>query len=146
MPDSSQWLALGVSALILAAIGWAGSTELQTAHPTVGESGGQRYNQLFPSEQGALAACTVCHRISADGPEASAPALWGIVGSEKGRSPWFGYSIALASQQGRWTADEIDAYLTDPVAYLPGTIKTLSRVRDADERKRIIEALQRLSP
>lgn len=75
----------------------------------------------------------------------SAPSLWGIVGAPKARSHWFGYSHALAGQDGNWSADEIDAYLADPVGYLPGTTKTLTRVRDPDERKRIIAALQSLS-
>ncbi|MBL8245836.1 MAG: hypothetical protein JNL89_16695 [Rhodanobacteraceae bacterium] len=107
---------------------------------------GERYSTLVPSEQGALAACTVCHRISAHGVESSAPSLWGIVGARKAGAAWFGYSPALAAATGHWTAEEIDRYLADPVAYLPGTSKTLSQVRDADERKRIIAALQKLSP
>ncbi len=107
---------------------------------------GERYNTLVPSEQGALAACAVCHRISANGAESPAPSLWGIVGAKKAASAWFGYSPALAAAQGDWTATEIDHYLADPVGYLPGTSKTLSQVRDAGERQRIIEALQKLSP
>lgn len=107
---------------------------------------GERYGALLPSEQGALAPCAVCHRISAQGVESSAPSLWGIVGAKKAASAWFGYSPALAAAKGNWTAAEIDRYLADPVGYLPGTSKTLSQVRDAGERQRIIAALQKLSP
>lgn len=146
MPKSTQWTALGAAAVILASFAWALSTESAPAHATIGSADGLRYNTLVPSEQGALAQCAVCHRISAEGPESSGPPLWGIVGADKASSHWFGYSPALAAAPGTWSPSEIDAYLADPVAYLPGTIKTLSQVRDADERRRITDALQKLSP
>lgn len=137
---------LGAGALILATIGWAISTESSSTQATIEVTDGVRYNSLLPSGQGELAPCAVCHRIRAAGPDSSAPALWGIVGSDKASSPWFGYSQALAAAAGTWTAADIDAYLADPVGYLPGTSKTLSQVRDADQRRRIIEALQKLTP
>ena len=137
---------LGAGALILAAIGWAIGTESSSSQMTIEVTDGVRYNSLIPSDQGELAPCAVCHRISAAGPDSSAPALWGIVGTNKASSPWFGYSPALAAAEGTWTAADIDAYVADPVGYLPGTSKTLSQVRDADQRQRIIEALQNLTP
>lgn len=133
----------------LAVLGGAWSMAYLTPTPQDGllrTADGLRYNTLAPSEQGALATCVVCHRISANGAESSAPSLWGIVGAKKAASAWFGYSPALAAAQGDWTATEIDQYLADPIGYLPGTTKTLSQVRDASERQRIIEALQKLSP
>jgi cytochrome c2 len=142
--NSPKLATLAAAVLILVAIAWALGTERLHSKPTVGVEADSRFSTLVPSDQGALAACAVCHRIDADGPESSAPALWGIVGAAKGDSPWFGYSKALAAAAGPWTAADIDAYLADPVGYLPGTAKTLSQVRDADERARIIEALQEL--
>ena len=141
-----QMATLGAAAVILASIAWALGTESIGAPESVAHTDGQRYNALFPSEQDALATCSVCHRVSADGPESSGPPLWAIVDANKGRSGWFGYSPALAAASGTWTAAAIDAYIADPVAYLPGTSKTLSQVRDADERKRVIDALQKLTP
>lgn len=144
MRFSPQLATLGAAALILAVIAWALATESGDHHGNVGTVDGLRYSTLIPSEQGPLAPCAVCHRIDAVGPESSAPALWGIDGADKASSSWFGYSPALAGSAGSWSAAEIDAYLADPVGYLPGTSKTLSQVRDADERRRIIDALQKL--
>lgn len=146
MARNTQLAALGAAVVILASIGWALSTESGVAHGSIASVDGQRYNTMFPSEQQALASCSVCHRIHADGPEMSGPPLWGIVDADKARSRWFGYSPALAKATGTWTPSEIDAYIADPVAYLPGTTKTLSQVRDADERKRVVDALQQLTP
>ena len=146
MARNTQWAALGAAVVILAGIGWALSTESSVAHGSIASVDGQRYNTLFPSEQQALEPCSVCHRISADGPEMAGPPLWGIVDAAKARSSWFGYSPALAKASGTWTTSEIDAYIADPVAYLPGTSKTLSQVRDANERKRVVDALQQLTP
>lgn len=146
MRNPSPLMAFAASVLILVAVVWAVRSESASSHNALRTADGQRYNNLLPSQQGALAQCVVCHRIVADGPESSAPALWGIVGAATARSSWFGYSNALASKHGTWSASEIDAYLTDPERYLPGTRKTLSRVRDAAERKKIIDALQQLAP
>jgi cytochrome c len=139
-----MWATLAAAVLILAVIAWALNSEQVASHATVGADAESRFSTLVPSDQGALAACAVCHRIDAESPESSAPALWEIVGAAKGGSPWFGYSPALAAATGTWTPDDIDAYLADPVGYLPGTSKTLSQVRDAAERKRIIDALKQL--
>lgn len=146
MARTGQLATLVVTVVVLGSIAWALNTEASSAHGNIAYSDGQRYNTLFPSGQGALGPCSVCHRISAEGPERSAPPLVGIVDADKASSHWFGYSPALARATGTWSVDEIDAYLADPVAFLPGTTKTLSRVRDADERRRVVEALQQLTP
>lgn len=146
MVRTTHLAALGAAVVVLASIAWALGTESTSAHGSVASIDGQRYNTLFPSAQDALEPCAVCHRISADGPEMSGPPLWGIVDAAKARSKWFGYSPALARATGIWSTAEIDSYIADPVAYLPGTTKTLSQVRDANERKRVIDALQQLKP
>lgn len=146
MHKSPFLLALIAAIVVVAAAMWVVGSEATPVRGNITEVGGLRFNTLMPSLHGALAQCVVCHRIDADGPERSAPSLYGIVGAPKARSRWFAYSHALASETGTWTPEEIDAYLADPVAYLPGTSKTLSRVCDADERKQIIAALQELSP
>jgi cytochrome c2 len=145
LPNSSQWMALGASVVILVGVAWASNSGSIPASASVRTTDGVRYNTEFPSDQGALAPCAVCHRTDADGPERSAPSLWGIVGAKTARSPWFGYSPALSAKHGTWSVAAIDAYIADPVAYLPGTTKTLSQVRDADQRRRIIDALQQRS-
>jgi cytochrome c len=99
-----------------------------------------------PAGRGGVAnECVVCHSIEKDGPFRSAPPLWGVVGSKKARFGWFGYSSALARAGGEWTEADLDAYLADPDAFLPGTTKTLIGIRDDDERAELITFLASLN-
>jgi cytochrome c len=95
-----------------------------------------------PGGQGGPANdCVVCHSIDKDGPMRSAPSLWGIVGAPKARSSWFAYSQPLRRKGGVWSEDEIDKYLTNPSAFVPGTYKTLSPIEDPARRKAVISFL-----
>ncbi len=90
------------------------------------------------------AACIVCHSLEAGGPFRVAPNLWGIVGAEKARDrEWYGYSMALRTKGGVWTADELDAFLENAGAFAPGSTKSI-RLADADERRAIVDYLQTL--
>jgi cytochrome c len=94
-----------------------------------------------PAEQ-----CVVCHSLERGGPFRVAPNLWGIVNAEKARDrSWYAYSPALLRKGGVWTEQDLDAFLADADAYLPGTSKTIS-VRSAEERQEIIEFLVTLNP
>jgi cytochrome c len=105
-------------------------------------------NYRFAAEPAGLdspaAGCVVCHSIEKGGPLRVAPGLWGIVGDRKARFPWYGYSKALASAGGNWSEDDLDAYLTDPDGFLPGTSKTLIGIRDPGERAELIAYLETL--
>ncbi|MGD8928910.1 MAG: hypothetical protein PVI22_08060 [Lysobacterales bacterium] len=73
-----------------------------------------------------------------------APNLWGIVGAPKARDrSWYSYSHALIEKGGTWTPQELDAFLSNPDKYAPGTTMNI-RVGDPEERKRIIEFLETL--
>ena len=102
----------------------------------------------FPTEPAGLdspaAGCVVCHSVMKDGPLRVAPNLWGIVGDKKARYGWYGYSPALANADGDWTEADLDAYLTNPDSFLPGTSKTLIGIRDSGERAELIAYLKTL--
>ena len=85
--------------------------------------------------------CVVCHSVEKNGPLRSAPPLWGIVGADKARFEWYGYSRALAQADGTWTEAALDEYLADPDAFLPGTKKTLIGIQDEQERAEVISYL-----
>ena len=57
---------------------------------------------------------------------------------------WFGYSPALRKWGGKWTEARLKKYLHDPVGTVPGTIKTLSPVRDSARLDEIVKALGKL--
>lgn len=93
---------------------------------------------------GPAAGCVVCHSLEKNGPLRVAPTLYGIVGAEKARFTWYGYSRALAEAGGKWTEQDLEEYLTDPDKFLPGTKKTLVGLPDADERGKLIAYLKDL--
>lgn len=142
MRTASYLFAIAAAALFGGGVWWAVGTEAVSRVTGIDSTDGQRFNTVFPSTHETLAACVACHRVDATTPERWAPSLVGIVGAEKARSPWFGYSVALAEAEGVWSKDALDAYLADPVGELPGTIKTLAPIRDEAERRRIIDALE----
>jgi len=88
--------------------------------------------------------CTVCHSLEKNGPFRVAPNLWGIVGAPKARDrSWYSYSHALIEKGGTWTPQELDAFLSNPDKFAPGTAMNIA-VTDPEERKRIIEFLETL--
>ena len=108
-----------------------------------GEAGpeGYRYAAEPVGRGGPADECVVCHSVEKNGPLRSAPPLWGIVGAEKARFEWYGYSQALAQADGTWTETALDEYLADPDAFLPGTAKTLIGIPDEQERADVIAYL-----
>lgn len=145
MRTSSLLMAALAAAVIGLGVRWAVDSEAAAAGPEqIGQIDGQRYSLLSPTDYGDLAACAVCHRLDARGGERSAPTLFGIVGADKARAGWFGYSPALARAEGRWSEQALAEYIENPTAYLPGTAKVLSPIRDPERRQRIIEALAKL--
>ena len=94
--------------------------------------------------ESAAGRCVVCHSLEKGGPFRVAPNLWGIAGAEKARDrAWYAYSPALVKKGGTWTDQELDEFLANANAFVPGTSKTI-RVQDAQERKEIIEFLNTL--
>ena len=92
----------------------------------------------------AAGRCVVCHSLEKGGEFRVAPNLWGIVGAEKARDrSWFNYSPALIEMGGTWSEEDIDLYLADAAAYAPGSTKSI-RVKDPEERQKIIEFLEQL--
>ena len=89
--------------------------------------------------------CVVCHSLEKNGKFRVAPNLWNIVGADKARAAkTFSYSGALRKAEGVWTAEELDQYLADANQFLPGTTKSI-KVKDAEERQKIVEFLKTLA-
>lgn len=89
--------------------------------------------------------CVVCHSLEKNGKFRVAPNLWGIVGADKARARKnYSYSTALLNKGGVWTPEELDQFLANANAFLPGTTKSI-KVTDAEERKKIIEFLKTLN-
>ncbi len=64
--------------------------------------------------------CAACHTFNKGEPNKVGPNLFGVVGKAKA-SGSFNYSGALKAKGGEWTFEELDAFLQNPRASVPGT-------------------------
>ena len=95
--------------------------------------------------ENAAKKCAACHTFNKGGRPLVGPNLWGVVGRPKGSEAGFNYSAAIKSKGGNWTIDDINQFITNPKAFLPGTNMTFAGVSRATERADIIAYLNGLS-
>ncbi len=89
--------------------------------------------------------CGACHTFNKGGRPLVGPNLWGVVGRPKASEPGYNYSAALKAKGGNWTIDDINQFITNPRAAVPGTNMTFAGVPRASERADIIDYLNSLS-
>jgi cytochrome c len=65
--------------------------------------------------------CIACHNFQKGGPNLVGPNLWGVVNRPKHSVASFNYTAAMRAQTGDWTIDQLNIYLTNPKAMVPGT-------------------------
>ncbi len=86
--------------------------------------------------------CMTCHADTAPA-AVKGPSLKGVFGRSVA-STIYAYSDGLKAKSGqKWTAANLDAYLTKPVDWAPGS-KMRTSVADAAERAQIIDVLKTL--
>lgn len=93
------------------------------------------------AQQSAFAPCSVCHPTDASGRPGAGPNLRGVVGRKAASDPAFHYSEALRARAGTWSEAELDAFLTDPQAYAPGTTMPFAGLKDPEARAAVIQFL-----
>lgn len=85
--------------------------------------------------------CTACHTINQGGASGIGPNLYAAVGKPHGHVPGFAYSDALKAVPGTWTFDALDAWLTSPRKYAPGTKMTFAGIANPQDRANVIAYL-----
>ncbi|HEY1361595.1 MAG TPA: cytochrome c family protein [Xanthobacteraceae bacterium] len=95
--------------------------------------------------ESAAKKCAACHTFNKGGRPLVGPNLWGVVGRPKASESGFNYSAAIKAKGGNWTIDEINKFITNPRADIPGTNMTFAGVPRASERADIIAYLNSLS-
>jgi len=100
-------------------------------------------------ERGAAAfqKCYACHSVQAGETGLEGPNLLGVVGRAVASAPDFAYSSALKALPGRgyrtWTNEALDAFLTSPEDFAPGTSMNFVGMPSAKERADVIAYLAR---
>src|SRR5262249_1534292 len=89
--------------------------------------------------------CLACHSLQKGGPNLVGPHLWGIVNRPKHEVGNFNYSPAMRSQTGNWTLDELNVYLTNPKAKVPGTAMNFPGIPRDTERADLLAYLNQQS-
>ena len=82
--------------------------------------------------------CKLCHTIGKGEPARQGPNLWGVFGRPAASVEGFKYSKAMKASGITWTREQLDAWLTDPKALIPGSVM-LYKQKDPEIRQKIIE-------
>ncbi len=90
--------------------------------------------------------CSVCHSFNEGGKAVIGPNLYNVVGGPHAHMAGFAYSEGMKNKQGNWTYEDLDAWLTKPSAYVPGTKMTFPGISDPQTRANVIAFLRTLSP
>ena len=86
--------------------------------------------------------CRTCH-VTKEGDNRLGPSLHKIVDREAGSVPGFGYSSAMQNADLVWDEQNLDRYIENPDAVVPGNnMKPYSGITDPEERAKIIAHLK----
>lgn len=87
-----------------------------------------------------FARCVACHSVQ-PGEKRIGPSLAGVVGRKAGAVTGFTYSPAMKGAKLVWDVKTLDAFLTKPMAMVPGTRMILSGLPNPADRANLIAYL-----
>ncbi|WP_374944414.1 c-type cytochrome [Sphingomonas sp.] len=83
--------------------------------------------------------CAACHTINQGGAAGVGPNLYATLGEGIGQGKGgFAFSDALKGVGGNWDFDKMNAWLTSPRKFAPGTKMTFAGLSDAQDRANVI--------
>ncbi len=89
--------------------------------------------------------CQACHNFEKGAGAKVGPPLYGVVGRQVATIANFDYSSALKGKGGDWSLDDINKFITNPKAYLPGTKMGFAGEENPEKRADILAYLDTLS-
>lgn len=89
--------------------------------------------------------CAACHTFNKGGPNRVGPNLFGIVERAKGAEAGFNYSAAMKAKGGKWTYDDLNAFLQNPKQFVPGTSMGYAGIGRGTQRADLINYLHTLA-
>jgi len=89
--------------------------------------------------------CASCHKVTANALRSVGPGLWSIVGRPKASQEKFKYSDALKSAGGDWNFADLNAFLTSPKKFAPGTKMSFRGFKKPEDRAAVMLYLRSLS-
>ena len=86
--------------------------------------------------------CTACHNADKGGANALGPNLYGVMGEGIGKGhAGYAFSPALSGVGGSWTWDTMNAWLSSPKKFAPGTKMTFAGLSNPQDRANVIAFL-----
>lgn len=103
---------------------------------------GDPASALVAEGKAVFANCSACHAVEQDAPNGAGPNLFGIFGKPAAEVAGFNYSEALQASGIIWTSAELDGYIANPTAKVPGTTMVSGAIEDAAKRAAVIAYLE----
>lgn len=86
--------------------------------------------------------CASCHTINKGAASKVGPNLYNVIGRQKASFAGFNYSDALKAKGGSWNIDSINAFLTKPKDYVPGTKMAFPGLKKPQDRADVLLYLE----
>ncbi|MBU1174638.1 MAG: cytochrome c family protein [Alphaproteobacteria bacterium] len=102
------------------------------------------------ADEGARVAkkCVSCHNFGEGEGNKTGPHIYDVIGRDIAAVGDFSYSDALhalAAEHGTWTYDALNAFVTNPKSYAPGTKMGFAGLRSETDRADLLAYLQTMS-
>lgn len=110
----------------------------QEVDPIVAELGETYVSASLENGARIFRRCQSCHTVDEGGRHMVGPNLHGVFDRAAGGAEGFRYSPAMSDSGIVWTAETLDAYLTNPRTYIPRNRMSFAGLRAENDRRDVI--------